>query len=35
MEKEKIMLATGECVEADKLYYQSNRVLMDSYKKAL
>jgi hypothetical protein len=35
MEKEKVMLATGECVEADQLYYQSNRVLMDSYKKAL
>ena len=34
MEKKKVMLATGECVEADKLYYQSNRVLMDSYKKA-
>lgn len=32
---EKIKLSTGEFVDADKLYYQSNRVLMDSYKKAL
>ena len=32
---EKIKLSTGEFVDADRLYYQSNRVLMDSYKKAL
>ena len=35
MEKEKVMLATGEMIDADRLYSQSNRVLMDSYKKAL
>ena len=32
---EKIKLSTGEFVDSDRLYYQSNRVLMDSYKKAL
>jgi hypothetical protein len=32
---EKIKLANGEYADADKLYYQSNRVLMDSYTKAL
>lgn len=35
MEKVMIELANGEKVEADKLYYQSNKVLMDSYTKAL